>query len=369
MFATKKIGIVAAGVLAVLIVALVLVYSNLSTIARGIVERQIPNLTFASLNVGWNSVTLTGVQYTDPSGKVLLKSDAISVSPSLASFFSDTFKVSSVNIAKPYVYIERRANGEVVLPVPQPAAEAAPAPAAQQEAAAAESFKLYIGKVEIEDGSGEFVDKSVGHPYAEYKISDVDIELSNISVPTVSDKIPFEISMTIEGARAGRFEQSGWFDPVANSGEIDLEVSNLFIPLAEPYYRSSNTTAKLSDGRLDLDLEMKIKNKEVVMPGEVKMSDLKFAGTSGKFFGLPADAVADALESRKLPTIPFEVSGNMDHPDQIRVAVLRKIAEKLAKELGLKEVEKRLEQELLKGDESGEKKQQLDTLKGLFKKK
>ncbi len=367
----KKTGIVAAAGVAVVIIALVLLYANLARIARGIVERQVPGLTFDRLDVGMSSVSLGGVRYTLPSGKVVLAAREIQVNPSLSSLFGEVFQVSSVEIEAPEVYIERRRDGSMLLPVPQPVAEAgdgaartgAPAAEAGEEAV----FKLYIGEVAIRDGQGEFVDKTVGRPPARFKIRDVDIEIEGIHVPPQPGRMEVALSMTLEGARTGKVAVAGWLDPVGNSGDLRFEASNVYLPLAEPYYRSPKTTARLSDGRLDLELGIRMQNKDVVVPGEVKMGNIKFASRSGKFFGVPVGTVAEYLEDKDLPAIPFEVQGNIDRPDQIRVLVLRKIAEKLAQTLGVKALEREIQKKLFGGDGGGDKAKTLEGLKGLFK--
>lgn len=369
MSGMKKLGLIAGGVLLVLVIAVVLIYVNLSSLTRGIVEKEVPNLTFSKLDVGWNTVRLTGVRYTAKSGKLLLKTESIRIQPSLMSFFSDTFRIASVKIEKPYVYIVRRRDGEIILPIPQPASDTADE-AAAKKAPEEGAFAVYVGEVEIEDGSGEFVDRSVGKPYARFKITDVDIEVKGLSYPQTSSRIPATISMVIEGPREGRFRLAGWFDPVTDSGDLDVAVSGLFIPHAEPYYRSKYTTAKLSDGTLDLKLGLKMKNGAVVLPGEITMAKLKFNTDRGKFFGVPASAVGKYFtEQRKPLTIPFEVEGHIDRPDEIRIKVISVIVKRMLAKLGAQEVGA-VADKLKEGDVEGaeeEAKKIKRKFKGLFK--
>lgn len=367
MSASKKLGVVAVVVLAVIVVAVVLVYANLSTLTKRIVEKKVPNLTFTKLTVGWNDVELAGVQYTSNAGKVVLKTDLLRVKPSLLSIFGDTFKVSLVEIEKPYVYIERRPDGQVVLPVPQVSGGAAPS---KTGAETGKPFAVHVGKVEIRDGVGEFVDKSVGRPYADYKIKDVNIEVENLDYPQKAAHIPVDIAMSVEGAREGRLTTEGWVDPTARSGKLDVRVKDLFIPLAEPYYRSKDTTARLSDGTLGLKLDLKMNQGKVFLPGEVSMANLKFAGDSGLLFGVPVKVIGQYFKNQKKAlTIPFEVEGSIDRPDEIRVRVISVIVRHMIEKLGGQQVQE-VTDKLKKGDVKGAKKQVKDIqkqLKGLFK--
>ncbi|NOZ11473.1 MAG: DUF748 domain-containing protein [Gammaproteobacteria bacterium] len=374
MDGTKKIGIIAGVVVLTLIAIMVIAYNNLSSIARGIVEDQVPNLSFGDLDVGWNSIELTAVKYSSAAGKVLLESKSIKVKPSLSSIFSDTFKVSSVTIDEPYVYIEIKGDGEVVLPIPQPTAPEAgdSQPEAEQAAAEGDAFAIYIAKVEINDGRGDFVDKSVGRPYAQFKIKDVNIEIGDISVPPVSTKMPLDISMKLEGPREGRFELSGWYDPVTNSGDLEMELADIFLPHAEPYYRSKKTTARLSDGTLDLRIQTKIKNKDHVTNIKTTLGNIKFSSDKGKFMGAPAGAVKEYTENNKLPGFVCSLSGNIDRIDQARVSCVRQITEQLVKAVGKSVVMKEISKKLF-GNKDGDKAESKGglegQLKGLFNRK
>ena len=102
MSSIKKLGLAFTVVLALLIVAVVLIYSNLSEFARAFVEEKVPGMTFSELDVSWNEVNIHGVEYSSE-GKVRLKTDRIQLRPSLSSFWSDTFKIQSVEAVQAYV--------------------------------------------------------------------------------------------------------------------------------------------------------------------------------------------------------------------------------------------------------------------------
>ena len=143
-------------------------------------------------------------------------------------------------------------------------------------------------------------------------------------------------------------------------------MKDLYIPHAEPYYRSKDTTARLADGTLGLKLDIKMNKGKVFLPGEVSMANLKFAGQSGRFFGVPVGAVGQYFEDQKKPlTIPFEVEGSVDRPDEIRVKVISVIVKRMIAKLGTREVEK-VTDKLKQGDVEGAKDIE-KRLKGLFK--
>ena len=57
---TAKILSVAGGVVVLLIVLLVVAYANLTSIVRTALEKEVPGLTFKTLDVGWNRVVVEG---------------------------------------------------------------------------------------------------------------------------------------------------------------------------------------------------------------------------------------------------------------------------------------------------------------------
>ncbi len=53
----EKLSLVFVGLLVLLIVAAVLILSNLSGIARGFVEEKVPGMTFSQIEVGWSELS------------------------------------------------------------------------------------------------------------------------------------------------------------------------------------------------------------------------------------------------------------------------------------------------------------------------
>jgi len=374
MTVAKRLAVILVGLVVVLAVAVWLVYSNLNTIARGILEREIPNLTFSKLDLQWDSVDVEGVTFGDGKGKVLLKTDRLLVKPSLASITGDTFVVNSVLIKAPYVYVERRASGEVVFPVPAPAGSAAPADAtAQKPADEGPLHAIRVGSTVIEGGKGEFVDRSVGQPPAKFTISAVNVRLGEVNVPQKPGAIPLSASLTVDAKRPGRVNVDGAYDAGARSGDIKLKVASLFIPLAEPYLRSPDTTARLADGTISLGVDALMNGGNVKLAGDVTLADLKFDGSGGKFLGVPVKVVDEYLRTHEPRlTIPFEVEGNVDRPEELRVRVISVLAKRLLERLGQQEVQK-VTDKLKQGDVEGAKaevknleKSLKKGLKGLF---
>jgi hypothetical protein len=325
-------------------------YSNMTEIARSFVQEEVPGLGFERLDAGWNRVELVGVKFTDAKGVERLSTKRIDVAPSMASLFSSKIEIGHVRIEGPTVLIEQMKNGELVLPIPE------------IEESSSETPPVRLGHFLIEGGQGEFVDHAAN---ARFKIRDLKLELRDLAYPLADARLPIDFSATLEGKREGKIAIGGWVNPVSNDGDITISVTDLFVPLATPYLRSEKTNVTLTDGTVSLKMSLKMNQGRVVVPGEVTMANLKFAG-GGKFFGVPTNTLKDFFETQNPSlTIPFEVEGSMDKPDEIRLKVVQVIARRMIEKLGAEQLKPAVEK-LKQGDVEGAK-EELNKLKKKFK--
>ncbi len=365
MTTMKKLGLAIAGVIAALVVAMVVAYVNLSNLTKAIVEKQVPGLTFTELKVGWNDVLLTGAKYTSGAGKVLLETDAIDVQPSLLSVFTDTFRIASVQIDKPYVFVQRREDGEVILPLPGAAAPGARR-LAPKDGAPEKASPVNVGRLQVAGGRGEFVDRSVGAPHAKFTIRDFRLDARDIRYPAVPGRIPVEMSFTLAGKRAGAVRETGWIDPVSQSAQLEIAIDGVFLPDAEPYYRNRQMTATLTDGSLNIKAKLNMTNGRFTLPGEITLSDIKFGNSRGEFFGVPPQLVERHFREQKRPlVIPFEIKGDINDKTDYRPQVVRILVDTLVRELAAGGMEKALDK--LKGKDGTGKGKLKDQIKGLLR--
>ncbi|MDX1409133.1 MAG: hypothetical protein R3330_13390, partial [Saprospiraceae bacterium] len=76
-------------------------YQNLGNIVQTILEDELPGLKFAELDIGLTQVTATGIEYAPKGKKAQLKTNRLSIQPSLSSLLSDTFEVNDIAIDDP----------------------------------------------------------------------------------------------------------------------------------------------------------------------------------------------------------------------------------------------------------------------------
>ncbi len=328
----KKLSLGFVGLLVVLIAAAVLILSNLSGIARGFVEERVPGMTFSQIEVGWSELNIYGVEYSSE-GKVRLKTGRIQLRPSLSSFWSDTFKIRSIEAAQAYVYIEKKANGEIVWPIPQPAESSETK--TEEKDTPEKPPAVYLGEFRIRNGSGEFLDRSVGSPPAHFKIKDVNLTLTNLRHPPEPGSMDVDLTLAVDGPKDTRVSASGWVDPVGESADMDASIERLDLSQAEPYMRKSDQSVKPSEGTLDGDAKWLMEQGEYTLSGKVVLSELKFQRSGGGLAGLSALLVEQYLKATGEPmTFPFEVKGNRKEKTDLRSKLSANIGKALLQKLG-----------------------------------
>lgn len=319
---------------ALLVIAPVLVYVNLTRLVRSALEKEVPGLTFKTLDVGWNKVRVDGVEL-QRGKKTVFKVDSLRVYPSLLSIFSDTLRISSIEIDKPYLFVVRNPNGSLTLPVPEEKGAPAKKPAEKKDGEASES-RMRIDHLRISDGRAELEDRSVSGPPAKLALRDLDLKVDDVVLPMDDTKIPFELSTELEGKRVGKLEADGFYVAKSRTAEVDADLSSLFMPTAEPYYRSKLTTATLSDGIVDLETEVKMENGKYVADVELTFSDVAFS-RDGLLFGVPVALFIDREKEQKEPfTLKTKIEGSLDEREDFQDKLLAALVKEVAKELGKK---------------------------------
>ena len=288
-------------------------------------------MTFSQIDVSWSGLNIHEVEYSSQ-GKLRLKADRIQLRPSLSSFWSDTFKIRSIEAAQAYVYIEKKANGEILWPVPKPA-ESSKTKTEEKDSTEAPPA-VHLAEFRIRDGSGEFLDRSVGSPPAHFKIKDVNLTVSDLRYPPQPGSMDVDLSLAVVGSKDTQVSASGWVDPVGESADMGAKTERLDLSQARPYLRKSDQSVKPSEGTLDGDAEWEMDQGDYTLSGEVVLSDLKFQRFRG-MAGLSAMLVEQYLKATGEPmTFPFEIKGNNKEKKDFRGQLADKIGKALLKKLG-----------------------------------
>jgi hypothetical protein len=251
--------------------------------------------------LGWQTLTASGVNL---------------------SLVPDALKIEEVRIvglnAKVIVFKDRSVNlaKAVKLESPPPAAGAAPAGATQPATIADVEalFPVTVGRVTLEQGRVDFADLSLVLPFAA-----VVQEVSGVAQGLSTDRAS-RATVRMEGRvdEYGLARVNGSLSPFRPTSFLDLNVNfrNVDLPPLSPY-SATFAGRRIASGRLALDLQYKINDKQLA--GENRVVLEKF--TLGErveapgALSLPLDlAVALLTDSDGKIDIAVPVRGNVDDP-------------------------------------------------------
>jgi len=362
----KKFAVAVMVVVALIGAGLFYVYRNLGDIVRTVVSKEVPRLTFKDLSVGLHQVEIAGVKYVSGNGKSSVGVDKIVIAPELGSVFSNEFRINDVLIEAPSVKIEKRRGGDVETPASAQGDSASGKTAEAGESTSekkksADSRAVHIDALRLVNGRVEFIDETIGSPAARYTLGSVNVKVDDLDTAGKSGPVPFRADAAILGASApGKVNLTGKVDRKSNSGNAQLSLKGVYLPMLEPYYRDPAVTARLEDGLLGAELVMNVIKDQYRLSGDLEVSKLKVS--PGSFYGVDGEKLQRYLEQRPEPLkIRLDLSGSLKEPGSVRNGITRAVAAALVKHVGGERLED-ARQKLREGDVEGAK-QELKKLK------
>jgi hypothetical protein len=173
-----------------------------------------------------------------------------------------------------------------------------------------------IERIVIEEGEVEYRDGKVSSPPTVTKLSDIDLHVRNVRLPTPKNPLPakFEGEMTIQ--KAGKFEIEGRGDFLSPkiSFEAEVRISSLPLPPFAPYYEPS-LPVRVRRGVLAMKSRAKCEKDYLNAPAHVVVSKLEVEPKGGKIFGFASDRVVQSLKDKKGNVeLDILIAGNIRSP-------------------------------------------------------
>lgn len=183
----------------------------------------------------------------------LFKIDELVAGGGVLDIFRRSFRLSSLKIIKPEVYIERAAPGKPIAkvePAPQvnytqnklssaAAGQLSPNPLmlAQRKLL---SPKFSVGRFAVSRGTLNFIDKSAGDKELKVRIQDVYLKIDNLNFKGSGFQITsFEFRGKVpwrEGQKEGKIEIEGWIDFAKKDMKAAVNISDIDGVYLYPYY-------------------------------------------------------------------------------------------------------------------------------------
>jgi len=336
----KKWGIIALVVVLVLVVGGIVGFRIAVGIIKGkVVEALGPESEIKDIQLGWWAVEVHGLRIKGRQGwpaADTLRVERVVIVPSLRSLFSDTIRVGSITVVRPYLSALRTREGKLrVLPslleAPAPKGKAPAGPPARRVA---------VSRVTMEDGVVELFDATVAQPPAKIRLEKIQATVHNVTVPSLKGKSQFDLTAVVKGVqRDGRATLKGWAEMATKDSSVKTELRSVDLVAFQPYLVKAAET-RVQKGALDLDLQSEVSKNHLRAPGKVVISDLEFASAKGAldtFMGVPRAAVVNFLKNKDNKiAVNFLIEGDINNPQfTIREALAPRMASGMAETLGV----------------------------------
>jgi uncharacterized protein involved in outer membrane biogenesis len=336
----KKWGIIALVVVLVLVVGGIVGFRIAVGIIKGkVVEALGPESEIKDIQLGWWAVEVHGLRIKGRQGwpaADTLRVERVVIVPSLRSLFSDTIRVGSITVVRPYLSALRTREGKLrVLPslleAPAPKGKAPAGPPAPTVA---------VSRVTMEDGVVELFDATVAQPPLKIRLEKIQATVHNVTVPSLKGKSQFDLTAVVKGVqRDGRATLKGWAEMATKDSSVKTELRSVDLVAFQPYLVKAAET-RVQKGALDLDLQSEVSKNHLRAPGKVVISDLEFASAKGAldtFMGVPRAAVVNFLKNKDNKiAVNFLIEGDINNPQfTIREALATRMASGMAETLGV----------------------------------
>lgn len=337
---TRKWGVVALIAVLVLVAGGIVGFRMAVGIIKGkIVEALGPESEVKDLKVGWFTVEVDGLRIKGRQGwpaADALRVERVVIAPSVRSLLSDTIRISSITVVRPYLSALRTRDGklQVVPSLLEGPAQKGKGPAGPPARAVA------VSRLTVEDGAAELFDATVAQPPVKIRLERIQGTVRNVIVPSLKGKSQFDLTAVVKGVRRdGRGSLAGWAEGASKDSSVKTELRSLDLVTFQPYLSKAAET-RIQNGALDLDLQSEVRNNHIQAPGKVVITDLEFAPAAGAldtFMGLPRAAIVNFLKNKDNKiVVNFTIEGDINNPQfTLREAFATRMASGMAEILGL----------------------------------
>jgi uncharacterized protein involved in outer membrane biogenesis len=306
-----------------------------------IVDALGPGSHIAALKVNWFSLDLLGVSIEAPKDwptARALRTERITIVPSLGTLLTDEIHISSIAFEKPYLAV-LRTDGKLIM---VPGLTETPAGKRNAKASRGNTSApaVTITKITLQDGVIEFFDGTVSRPPFKTRLERVDAVIRDIAVPWLKTKTHFELAASVKGIRRdGRAQASGWVGPARRDSSSQIILDRVDLVSLQPYLVKIGE-AQVRKGTLDLRLNSEVRANRLDGKGKIIIRELEFAPSRSyleTFMGIPRSALISFLKNHENAIdVDFVLAGDTSNPSfSINEAIATRVAMGMAAELGV----------------------------------
>ena len=170
-----------------------------------------------------------------------------------------------------------------------------------------------IDEIVMKDGEVEYRDGRVGMTT---KVTDIDLKVTHVRLPTEGNPLPARFKMSFEINRGADFKMEGRADFLSPkiTFESEATLSGLPLPPYAPYY-DHGLPVRITRGSLSVSSKAKCEKDYLKAPAHAVISGLQVEPKQAKIFGFASNTVVDALKNKNGNVeMDMMISGNIRNP-------------------------------------------------------
>ena len=317
-------------VIILLSVAAVFLVKNANRIIKNELDRFLgKDFSVQEIRLKWNEVEALHVSYKNPEGKIVFRTDSLTLSTNFVGLINKDYTVSNATLKNPYLFLETDKKGHLKIPFPSRKEKKEERP----------SSAFRIQKIQIENGSLDYLDRKIPGTPVLTEWRNIDMESDNITFPLKDNFSDYRFSARISGKlNAGTVQSQGKINMKTLDMASKIKVKDLDVTHFKPYFQKKGDV-NVTRGLLDLDLNAKVSSRNIRAPGRATIKDLQFEagrGTGSKFLSMPLAPVVGFMKKNNQISFDFMLEGDLDNPRfNLRANLVERIAIGLAGQLGL----------------------------------
>ncbi len=329
-----KIFLIATGVVVLtLSIAIALLIKNANRIIKYELESFLgKGFSVNRIDLHWGKVEALDINFKNPAGQDVFKTDSLTLGANFIGLLKKKYIISNLSLENPYILVEKDTKGKFVNPLPRKA---------PKEKGPEESIPpVLIKKIEIKNGSLDYLDRNVSVIPALTRLRDLELEFKEITFPLGDNYSTYNITANVPGNQStGMLKSKGKIKTKTKDMDCNVELRKLDITGFKPYYQKKGDV-NVTRGTLDMDINVTVRSNKLNAPGKAVLSDLEFekgSSVGNKFMRLPLSAVINFLKNNNNEiVVNFILEGDLDNPKfNLEENFMDKLSIAMAGKLGL----------------------------------
>jgi len=175
--------------------------------------------------------------------------------------------------------------------------------------------KLILEHLRFERMQIDLFDATVAAPKPHrIELDDTQAEIANVALPTLNAPIEIDLRGALRGVDSrGPVSLKGRFTPATHDADLAVQCTGVDLVMLQPYVLRLGE-GEVRRGRIDLQLDARVRRRELHAPGRIGLTGLEFADPAGTFAGVQRRAVIAAMSKNGRLDARFTVDGRIDAP-------------------------------------------------------